>query len=72
MSGKPTKKKPPESERDVRDEYDFRRGERGKYAKRLAPGSNVVVLDPDLAEQFESAEAVSRALRAYLALQQKE
>jgi len=33
-------------------EYDFSKGARGKYARRHARGSNVVVLDPDVAELF--------------------
>ncbi len=45
-------------------EYDFSRGARGKYARRYAQGTNVVVLDPDVAKVFPSAEAVNRSLRA--------
>jgi hypothetical protein len=48
---------------DLREEYDFSRGERGKYASRYAQGSNVVVLDPDVAAAFPNAESVNRALR---------
>ena len=33
---------------DMLDEYDFRGGVRGKYARRFAEGSNVVVLDPEV------------------------
>ena len=44
-------------------EYDFSSGVRGKYASRFPEGSNVIVLDPDLAEIFEDSEAVNRALR---------
>jgi hypothetical protein len=45
-------------------EYDFRGGVRGKYAARYAEGSNVVVLDPDVAAVFPDARAVNEALRA--------
>lgn len=45
-------------------EYDFRGGERGKYAARYAAGTNVVVLDPDVAAVYPTAEAVNSALRA--------
>ncbi len=45
-------------------EYDFRGGARGKYAARFAAGSNVVVLDPDVAEQFPDSKSVNDALRA--------
>jgi len=42
---------------DMRDHYDFRDGVRGKYAKRYAEGTNVVVLDPDVARQWLFATA---------------
>ena len=48
---------------EMRDEYDFSEGVRGKYAKRFAEGSNVIVLAPDVAEFFSDAEAVNEALR---------
>jgi len=48
---------------EMRPEYDFSSGERGKYAPRFAEGSNVIVLDPDVAEVFGDSEAVNRALR---------
>ena len=47
----------------MRSEYEFRGGVRGKYAERYAAGSNVVVLDPDVAERFKTSEDVNRALR---------
>ena len=48
---------------EMRDEYDFSHGERGKYSARFAEGSNVVVLAPDVAEVFGNAQAVNEALR---------
>ena len=51
---------------DMRDEYDFGDGVRGKYADRFAEGSNVVVLDPDVAAEFKTRKAVNDALRAQL------
>ena len=48
----------------MRKEYDFSRGVRGKYARRYAQGTNVVVLDPDVASVFPDAESVNRSLRA--------
>ncbi len=51
---------------EVRDEYDFRAGVRGKYASRYARGSNVVVLDPDVAAKFGTSEAVNDVLREHL------
>lgn len=55
-------KKEPERP-DIRDEYDFSGGVRGKYAARFAQGSNVVVLEPDVAAAFKTREAVNDALR---------
>ena len=49
---------------EMRDHYDFRGGVRGKYARRYAEGSNVVVLDRDVAEMFPDRESVNEALRA--------
>jgi hypothetical protein len=57
------KKKPDTRVEDIREEYDFTGGERGKYAARYAEGSNVVVLDPDVAAAFPDSESVNRALR---------
>lgn len=59
--------KKPSSPNEMRDEYDFSHGVRGKYSDRFREGSNVVVLDPDVAANFDSDEAVNRALRSYLA-----
>ena len=56
-------KKHKEPRDDVRPEYDFTGGVRGKHAKRFAQASNVVVLDPDVAERFPNSEAVNKALR---------
>ena len=47
----------------MRAEYDFSGGVRGKYAKRFAEGTNIVVLEPDVAAAFKSARAVNAALR---------
>jgi len=48
----------------MRDHYDFSGGIRGKYAKRYAEGTNVVVLDPDVAEVFRDRHSVNETLRA--------
>jgi hypothetical protein len=50
--------------RSPRDEYDFSTGVRDKYADRFAKASNVVVLDPDVAAEFKTPQAVNDALRA--------
>jgi len=49
-------------------EYDFSGGIRGKYAKRYAEGTNVVVIDPDIAEYFPDHDAVNNALRGLAAI----
>ena len=56
----------PDSDDEMLDEYDFTGGVRGKYVERLKKGSNVVVLDPDIASEFESPQEVNRVLRVYL------
>jgi len=43
--------------------YDFSKGERGKYAKQYAEGTNVIFLDADVAQQFPDSESVNKALR---------
>jgi hypothetical protein len=48
----------------LRPEYDFSRGVRGKYAARMAKGSNVVVLDRDVQAVFPDSASVNAALRA--------
>ncbi|MBV8859999.1 MAG: hypothetical protein JOZ02_23915 [Acidobacteria bacterium] len=51
-------------EAEMLDEYDFSQGVIGKYAKQYAEGTNVVLLDPDVAKVFPDSEAVNQALRA--------
>jgi hypothetical protein len=59
-------KKVPRRSGEMLPEYDFSGGVRGKYAKRYAEGTNLVLLEPDLAAEFPDSQSVSRALRAYL------
>lgn len=67
MKEKATKAKRKNLARDeMRAEYDFSNAVRGKYYKRLAQGSNAVVLDPDVAAKFADSEAVNEALRNLL------
>ena len=51
---------------DMLDKYDFSKGVRGKYVKRFAEGSNVVVLSPDIAQVFPDSESVNEALRTLI------
>jgi hypothetical protein len=48
-------------------EYDFRLGARGRYARRFEEHTNLVLLDPDVAEAFPTASDVNRALRSLIA-----
>ena len=56
----------PENTDELRREYDFSKGVRGKYAQRYAEGANIVVLEPDVAEAFKTSEEVNAALRKVL------
>ena len=53
---------------DMADEYDFRGGVRGKYARRFAAGTNLVALDPDVAAAFPDSASVNEALRLLVKL----
>lgn len=46
--------------------YDFSGAARGKYYKRYVEGTNVVVLEPDVAKRFKNAASVNKVLRAYI------
>lgn len=49
----------------------FKSGVRGKYAKQYREGTNVVLLDPDVAKAFPNSQAVNDALRRVIADQQQ-
>ncbi len=53
----------PPDEDEMRPEYDLRGGVRGKYYKQYMEGTNVVLLDPDVAAIFRDSESVNQALR---------
>lgn len=53
---------------DLLEEYDFSDGVKGKYAERYSEGTNVVVLDPDVAEYFPDNDSVNAALRGLAAI----
>jgi hypothetical protein len=48
----------------MKKEYDFSKGIRGKYAKKYNQGTNLVLLDPDVAKVFKTPTSVNQALRA--------
>lgn len=49
---------------DLKPEYDFSNGIRGKYVSRLSKGANIAVLDSDVASIFPDSASVNEALRA--------
>ncbi len=63
------KSKTQKSHDELRPEYDFdySKADRGKYYKRLLEeGSNIIVLEPDLAKVFKDSAKVNEALRSLL------
>jgi hypothetical protein len=67
MNNDSTKK--PNEEYELQDEYDLSQlpiMPRGRYAPGRRLGSNLVVLEPDIARAFPSDEAVNHALRLLL------
>ena len=60
------KKASKKSSNGLRKEYDLsklKNGARGKYHSRATEGSNLILVDPDLADLFPDAASVNRALR---------
>jgi len=68
MSGRSTKKAKASAD-TVRPEYrrsDLGRGVRGKYYRQYREGTNVVLLEPDVARAFPTGAAVNNALRSLI------
>lgn len=64
-----------EMEDELRSEYDFTQmkgGVRGKYVERYRAGTNVVLLDPDVAQAFPNEIAVNDALRMLIQVAQRQ
>ena len=61
-----------EAEDELRPEYDLKSllkdGTRGKYAARYNAGTNLVLLEPDVARAFPNEKAVNEALRLVIKL----
>jgi len=57
---------------ELRPEYDLgqllKDGVRGKYVDRYREGTNLVLLEPDVADAFPTGEAVNKALRLVIQL----
>ena len=55
-----------DSKDELREEYDLSKLKnrvRGKYAERYRQGTNLILLEPEIAKAFPDAEAVNGALR---------
>jgi len=57
------KNRRPGEDNEMRPEYDFSQGERGRYAGRYREGTNLVAIAPDLREAFPDSASVNEALR---------
>jgi len=57
--------------KEMLKEYDFSKGVRGKYTKRYHLSSNIIVLEPDVAQYFPNSESVNQALRTITLLNKK-
>jgi hypothetical protein len=53
---------------DMRAEYDFSGGVRGKYYRQVSQGTNVVLLEDDVSQAFSDSASVNQALRLLLRL----
>jgi hypothetical protein len=66
------KKSKIETEDELRPEYDLhetlKQGIRGKYVERFQRGTNLILLDPDVAQAFPDAKTVNEALRLVMRL----
>ena len=51
---------------EMRPEYDLRGGVRGKYYQQFMEGTNLVLLDADVAAVFRDSESVNQALRVLI------
>ena len=58
----------PTTKEEMRDEYDIRGGVRAKYYERYQQGTNVVLLEADVAAVFHDSQSVNRALRMLIDL----
>ena len=60
---------------EILPEYDFSKmqgGVRGKYVERYKTGTNVVLLDPDVAQAFPTSDSVNEALRLLIQISQRQ
>ncbi len=55
-------------ESDIQPEYDFSKGVRGKHSRAYQEGTNIVLLEADIAKVFKDSESVNHALRMLMEL----
>ena len=58
----------PDDRDEMRPEYDFSHGVRGKHYQAYRAGTNVVFLEPDVARVFSDSASVNQVLRLLLQL----
>ncbi|MDQ2931273.1 MAG: hypothetical protein M3Y05_10715 [Gemmatimonadota bacterium] len=68
---KVSRAKPLIAREEMRAEYNFSGGVRGKYSARFAEGTNLVLLEPDVAAAYPTARAVNKALRTLMKTESK-
>lgn len=64
-----------ELEDELLPEYDFSNmtcGVRGKYSDRYKTATNIVLLDPDVAQAFPTSDSVNEALRLLIQIAQRQ
>lgn len=64
-----------ESNEEICPEYDFsnmKGGVRGKYVDRYQAGTNIVLLEPDVAQAFLTSDSVNEALRLLMQIAQRQ
>ena len=57
---------------EIRSEYDFSKGIKGKHHKAYRQGTNIVLLETDVAEVFKDSKSVNHALRMLMDIAKKE
>ncbi len=69
---KDTTMKKMQKDPDMLEEYDFSQGVQGKYAQKYSEGTNIVVIEPDVAKYFPDRDSVNEALRSLIAIFEKQ
>lgn len=57
---------------EMLEEYDFTNAVQGKYSKEYAEGTNVVMIEPDVAIYFPDHDSVNEALRSLIEIIKKQ